>query len=310
LQVGRRAFKERVAIVCGGREEAVRLLRGAGGEAQAALISGTVDNNKPSLVFMFPGQGAQYAGMGTQLYAAESVFRVEVDRCAQYLQPHLGIDLRNLLYPPDGQVDAAMQRIEETLMAQVTLFVTEYALAQLWRSWGVVPQTMIGHSLGEYVAATLAGVFTLPDALALVVARGQMMQALPGGAMLAVRRSELELQVLMRDRSLSLAAVNGPTACVVSGSHEAIKDFEQQLVEENILHRRLHTSHAFHSEAMEAILEPFGEQVSRFKLSPPTIPYISNVSGQWVTAAEATAAAYWVRHLRAGVRFGDGLATL
>jgi len=187
--------------------------------------------------------------------------------------------------------------------------VVEYALAQLWRSWGVVPKAMIGHSIGEYVAACLAGVFSLEDGLALVAARGRLMQQMPPGTMLMVGLPEAEVRSLL-DQRLSLAAVNGPSRCVVSGTIDAIERLEQRLTEAEIACRRLHTSHAFHSAMMDPILESFTACVSAIRLSPPQIPYVSNITGTWVSAEEATSPAYWADHLRRTVRFAEGLDEL
>ena len=199
--------------------------------------------------------------------------------------------------------------MQQTAITQPALFVIEYALAQLWMAWGVHPRAMIGHSIGEYVAACLAGVFSLEEALALLAARGRLMQHLPGGAMLAVLLPQQDIQSLLGDR-LSLAAVNAPFLCVVSGPTDAIEELERALAEKGNHCRRLHTSHAFHSEMMEPILEPFAAHVSAVNLQPPKIPYLSNVTGTWITTAEATSPGYWARHLRHTVRFAAGLHEL
>ena len=199
------------------------------------------------------------------------------------------------------------KQIAETAFAQPAIFVISYALAQLWRSWGVQPQTMIGHSIGEYVAATLAGVFSLADALTLVAARGQLMQNLPKGAMLAVSLPKEQLDL---DDALSLAAINGPCLCVVSGSIDAIDTYQKKLTNQRIICRRLHTSHAFHSAMMDPIMAAFIEQFQAITLQPPQMPVISNVTGTWLTAEEATDPAYWAKHLRQTVQFAEGLATL
>ena len=182
-------------------------------------------------------------------------------------------------------------------------------MAKLWMAWGIHPQAMIGHSIGEYVAACLAGVFSLEDALALVAARGRLMQQLPGGAMLAVPLPEQEVHPLL-DQNLSLAAINGPSLCVVSGPTAAVEALQDRLTEQGVSCLRVHTSHAFHSAMMDPILEPFTEHVQAVNLEPPKIPYVSNVTGTWMTAAEATSPSYWARHLRHTVRFAAGLHEL
>jgi acyl transferase domain-containing protein/acyl carrier protein len=207
-----------------------------------------------------------------------------------------------------GWVDPATQ-LKQTEVTQPALFVIEYALAQLWRSWGIEPTAMIGHSVGEYVAACLAGVLSLEDALKLTAIRGRLIQSLPGGAMLSVPLSERDIQGYLNNH-LALAAVNGPALCVVSGTNEAIDALESQLTAQQIVCTRLHTSHAFHSQMMEPILGEFLAAVQGVTLNAPQMPYLSNVTGTWMTAADATDPHYWVTHLRRTVRFADGLATL
>ncbi|MDX6694481.1 MAG: hypothetical protein QOF02_2084 [Blastocatellia bacterium] len=307
LQVGRRSFNYRRAVVCRDIEEAVEVLETR--DPQRSLTNNGEAQDSP-VVFMFPGQGAQYVNMGLELYRTEPLFREQVDRCAELLKPQLGLDLRSVLYPPDAETEQAALRLKQTLLTQTSLFVIEYALAKLWMEWGIEPQAMIGHSLGEYVAACLAGVFSLEDALLLVAARGRLMQQLPSGSMLAVPLAEEELLPLLAGASLSLAAINGPTLSVVSGPHEAVEKLARQLNAQGVDYRELHTSHAFHSEMMEPILKPLAEQLQSMRLQPPAIPYISNVTGNWITKEEATDPQYWVTHLRRTVRFSDGLSTL
>ncbi|HSS47481.1 MAG TPA: AMP-binding protein, partial [Thermoanaerobaculia bacterium] len=262
------------------------------------------------VAFLFPGQGAQYVGMGKDLYDAEPAFRNAIDQCARLLQLHLGLDLRTVLYPSaDADPAAGAARLEQTALAQPAVFAVEYALAELLREWGIRPAAMLGHSIGEYVAACLAGVFSLQDALALVAARGRLMQSLPAGAMLVVPRPEEETRRRLAG-GLALAAVNGPSFSVVSGPSEEIDALAGSLAAEGIEGRRLHTSHAFHSAMMDPILEAFGQEVAKVRLSAPRIPYVSNLTGTGITAAQATDPAYWVRHLRETVRFADGAAEL
>jgi acyl transferase domain-containing protein len=189
------------------------------------------------------------------------------------------------------------------------MFVIEYALARLWMSWGVRPQAMIGHSLGEYVAAAIAGVISEEDALNLVAARGQLMQKMPRGSMLAVELAEKE--VLPRlNAELCLAGVNGPNQTVVSGPSLAVDALEKQLNAEQIVCRRLQTSHAFHSHMMDPMLAHFFREASKVRLRPPTIPYLSNLTGAWITPGQAVDPEYWVKHLREAVRFGPGIQEL
>ncbi|MEP0859277.1 SDR family NAD(P)-dependent oxidoreductase [Trichocoleus sp. DQ-U1] len=306
LQVGRRAFEHRRILVCQTVEELVNQLETPHSQK---VLTHFQEPTEPSIAFMFPGQGAQYVDMGRELYQTEPIFREQVDRCAALLQPHIGMDLRSLLYPNQPNPEAAAEKLKQTCFAQPALFAIEYALAQLWMSWGISPQAMLGHSIGEYVAACLAGVMSVEDALALVAIRGRLMQQMPAGAMLAVSLPEAEVKSLLNEK-LSLAASNAPSLCVVSGTLDAVDAIEAQLTAKGVECRRLHTSHAFHSQMMDSILEPFIEEVKKVKLNPPQIPFISNVTGTWITAAEATDPGYWATHLRQTVRFSEGISTL
>jgi phthiocerol/phenolphthiocerol synthesis type-I polyketide synthase E len=314
LQVGRKAFNYRRVLVCRNLSEAINAL------ANPAPVSTKFqESSKQANVFLFPGQGAQYINMGLELYQVEPIFRQTIDKCSQLLLPDLGLDLRSLLYPdlhldldPDLHADSKTKNTEllnQTAIAQPALFVIEYALAQLWMEWGIHPQAMIGHSLGEYVAACLSGVFSLEDALYLIAARGRMMQALPSGSMIAVPLSEDEVNPLLNEE-LSIAAINSNRLCTISGQTEAIDKLEKQLRKLGVHYRRLHTSHAFHSAMVEPILDSFKNLVKKVTLNPPSIPYISNVTGTWITAAQATDPYYWAKHLRNTVRFADGLGEL
>jgi len=306
LQVGRTAFEHRRVLVCQDIDNVLPLLSTPETEP---VLTGYQEASQRPVVFMFSGQGSQYVNMAQELYQTEPTFRAQVDSCSELLIPHLGVDLRHLLYPQAEQIEEATLKLKQTAIAQSAIFVVSYALAILWQEWGVSPQATIGHSIGEYVAATIAGVFSLEDALALVAKRGQLMQQQPPGSMLAVFLSEKECQNLL-DEQLSLAAVNGLSQCVISGPTEAIDNLQQQLSEQKIESRRLHTSHAFHSQMMEAVLEPFIEYVKQIPLHSPQIPYISNVTGTWITAEQATDPNYWSKHLRQTVRFADGLQEL
>ncbi|GHO60131.1 polyketide synthase [Ktedonobacter robiniae] len=304
LQTGRKRFAHRYALVCDSASEAVRLLE----EGQG--YSAEEEEQKAEVAFLFSGQGAQYSKMALELYQCEPVFRTQVDQCAQLLKPHLGFDLRALLYPASSQQEVeASQRLNQTYVTQPALFVIEYAMAQLWMKWGLKPGAMIGHSIGEYVAACLAGVFTLEEALALVALRGRLMQELPAGAMTSVPLPEREVRALLGPQ-LSIAACNSLSDCVVSGPFDAVEQLERKLQERDILCRRLHTSHAFHSQMMDPMLERFTAEVRKIHLRAPKIPYISNVTGTWITNQEATRPEYWAQHLRQTVRFADGLQTL
>jgi phthiocerol/phenolphthiocerol synthesis type-I polyketide synthase E len=304
LQIGRKNFSYRRSLVCRNLSEAVNALSNPDSPAVSTKFQ---ESDKQANVFLFPGQGSQYVNMGLELYQVEPKFREIIDKCSQLLLAHLGLDLRTVLYPDLETHNSEL--LNQTAIAQPALFVIEYALAQLWMEWGIHPKAMIGHSLGEYVAACLSGVFSLEDALALVAARGRMMQALPSGSMIAVPLSEDEVNSLLNEE-LSLAAINSDRLCTISGQTEAIDKLEKQLAELGVHCRRLHTSHAFHSAMVEPILDSFIKLVKQVTLNPPSIPYISNLTGTWITTAQATDSNYWAKHLRSTVRFANGLGEL
>ncbi|MEW6733019.1 MAG: amino acid adenylation domain-containing protein [Acidobacteriota bacterium] len=305
LQVGRRTFPYRHMFVCNNTKEAISLLESP--NTSRTLISLEDLKTRP-IVFMFPGQGAQYINMALGIYQTESIFRAQVDYCSEFLKAYLGLDLREVLYRNEQNDDAA-QKLIQTSITQPALFVIEYALAKLWISWGVLPDALIGHSIGEYVAACLAEVITLEDALELVARRGQLAHSLPGGDMLAIPLSEHQIIPYISDE-ISLAAINAPSLCVVAGTSNAIARLHSQLFAQGLDCQRLNTSHAFHCEMMKPILAQFHKLVDRILLKPPKIRYISNVTGNWITASEATSADYWVRHLRHTVRFSEGIKEL
>ncbi len=307
LSIGRKTFDHRRMLVCSDGADTC----GALAVRDAARVLTQVQ--KPcarEVIFMFSGQGAQRVNMGRWLYRSEAIFREQVDCCAEILTTHLGFDLRTALYPAEEQTEAAEVRLKQTGVTQPALFVTEYALAQLWSHWGVRPAAMIGHSLGEYVAACLAGVLSLEDALALVAVRGTLMQSLASGAMLAVPFGEDEARLIVSDGNLSLACVNGPRACVISGTVPEIEGLEKRLNADGMACLRLKTSHAFHSAMTDPILNDFSRVLNQVKLSAPEIPYVSNLTGDWIKAEQATDPRYWARHLRETVRFSDGLSRL
>ncbi|NRQ32609.1 SDR family NAD(P)-dependent oxidoreductase [Nonomuraea sp. NN258] len=294
LRSGRRTYQHRLAVLAeDGHALNDRKLCHVGAAADPA----------PSVAFLFSGQGAQYAGMAAELYAAEPVFAAAVDRCAELLLPELGQDLRPLMF---GDDDEPLRR---TGLTQPALFTVEYALATLWQEWGVRPSAMIGHSIGEYVAATLAGVFSLPDALRLVAARGRLMETMPPGSMLAVQREAADVAAMLPE-SLSIATVNGPGTCVVAGPAEAVEAFAERLRADKVRSTPLRTSHAFHSAMMEPILGEFTALVAAVPRRAPQTAFLSNVTGTWITAEQAVDPAYWARHLREPVLFGDCVATL
>ena len=306
LLAGRRRFEHRRVVVAETAAVAADALERTDPKRVSTGYSRATDR---PVIFMFPGQGAQYVNMGRDLYEREAVFRKHLDECCDLRAAHIGLDLRSVLFPsPEGAAEAA-ERLNQTAVTQPALFAVEYALARLWMSWGVQPQAMIGHSIGEYVAAHLAGVLTLADALTLVAERGRLMQAMPAGSMVAVHLPASEV-VARLGEGLSVAAVNGPSLCVVSGPAAAVEAFEEDARRRGLPTTRLHTSHAFHSAMMDPVLEAFRERVQAVALNPPRIPFVSNLSGTWITDQEATDPAYWVRHLRETVRFGQGIQTM
>jgi len=299
LQVGRRAFNHRSVLVS---EDVNDAIKGLEIRDSKRMISRVCSQKEKHVVFMFPGQGSQYVNMGLELYRNEPTFQEHIDRCADILKPLLGLDLRDVIYPKPENVKKAADELNQTVLAQPAIFAVEYALAKLWIEWGIFPQAMIGHSVGEFVAACLAGVFSLEDAITVVSTRGRLMQQLPGGAMLAVAMAEEELSSLLCD-DVSLAALNGPSNCVVAGPKAAIAAVEQRLTERAIQWRYLQTSHAFHSSMMDPILEQFREEVGKVRLLPARVPLISSASGKWMTEAEASDPIYWTRQIRQPVRF-------
>ncbi len=305
-QVGRREMAHRGTLVCRDAAEAVEILRDTG---SARYFTASDQPANREVAFMFPGQGAQYVGMGRGLYLSEPPYREAVDHCSRLLEAESGFDLREVLYPPQGSEEEAARRLIETSITQPALFVVEYALARYLMSLGIRPASMTGHSIGEYVAAAVAGVYSLEDALVLVAARGRLMEEMPPGAMLAVSLGETELGPMLRE-GLAIAAVNRPDSCVVSGPAERIASLERELEARNIDARRLKTSHAFHSTMMDPVLEPFKDILRGISLHPPEIPFLSNVTGRTIRPDEATDPEYWSVHLRETVRFSECLTEL
>jgi acyl transferase domain-containing protein len=305
--VGRSRFAKGLAVVGSSASELAGLLGAAArGETPAGVQRGPGRSEAaPKLGFLFTGQGAQHVGMGRALYAGSPVFRAAVERCAGVLDGLLERPLVDLLYAGSGE------DLERTGNTQPALFTVEWALAELWRSWGIVPSAVLGHSVGEYVAACVAGVMEVEDALRLIAARGRLMQALPAdGAMVAALAGEAQVSahVARHGPDVSIAAVNGPASVVVSGRRSAVEAIAAALAAEGVTTRRLAVSHAFHSPLMAPMLEPFGAAAARVRFRTPELPLVSNVTG--TTLAGAPDAAYWVAHVSAPVRFADGLATL
>src|SRR5688572_27700901 len=302
LQVGRRFFQHRRMLVVDSEERAQAIATLGDLASLGAFVA---NDDERSVVFTFPGQGSQYVGMAKGLYETEPLVHTAIDDCARLLKPVLKADLRRILFPGQRSRKSAAETLKDTKFAQPALFTISYALAKLWMSWGIQPAAMIGHSVGEYVAAALAGVMTLEDALTLIARRGQLISALPRGAMLVVMAPSEDVLRFVDD-DVSMAAINAPRLCVLSGPNEPIARVEATLAGESVLTRRLHTSHAFHSSMMDSILPEFEEQVARFKLSLPAIPVVATLTGEWADAA-VTEPSYWSAQLRSTVRFADSI---
>jgi acyl transferase domain-containing protein len=327
LQAGRTPLPHRCYLVCSDREDAVRVLDQ---EDSKRPVSGRADDARRPVVLLLPGLGDHYVGMGADLYDAWPVFRQEVDRCARILEPHLGIDIRRVLYPEsqrwrkvggnkgidlkkmlgrdtEAAPDPDSVTLNRTLYAQPAMFTVEYATACVWQALGVTPDAIVGHSMGEYVAACLAGVLSLEDALRLIATRAKLVDPLPHGAMLAVTLPEAELRPILPD-DLSISLINGPRLCVVAGPAEAVARFEKTLEQREIIARRVQNAHAFHSRMLDPIVPALEDEVRKIRLQAPRMPYISNVTGTWITAEQATDPAYWALHATRTARFADALA--
>ncbi len=307
LQVGRAGFEHGLAVVASDATDLARTLESR--DAKRVRSARRDTERARGVAFLFPGQGVQHPGMGRGLYETERVFREEIDRAAEFLRPLLGSDLRSVLHPAPGREEEAAQQLSQTVLTQPALFAVEHALARLLMAWGIRPHAMIGHSLGEYVAATISGVFDFEDALALVAERGRLMQTLQGGEMLAVPLAAAELEPMLGEQ-LSLAAVNEHASCVASGPAEPIAALAESLRGRGVATRRLATSHAFHSAMMDPILDAFAERVRAATRRAPEIPFVSNLTGTWIRPEEATDPAYWTSHLRHTVRFAAGVEAL
>lgn len=302
---GRKNLKYRRALVVSDIEEAKREFFI---QNSAKVQTNICDGGSKQIIFMFPGQGAQYVNMGLDLYKEEKRFRDEVNLCCEILEEISGIDWKEVLYPKD--LEARMRDdINQTSNTQPAIFIFEYSLAKTLMEWGIYPDGMIGHSIGEYVAACLAGVFSLKQALQLVYERATLMQQLPKGSMISVMASENEILPLM-NQDVSIAAVNSPISCVISGSDEAIYTFEGELIRKGFQFKKLTTSHAFHSSMMDSILDTYGKKLKEINFQDIKIPFISNSTGEWITEEQAKSADYWVNHLRHVVEFSEGIKHL
>ncbi|MFD5738068.1 type I polyketide synthase, partial [Streptomyces sioyaensis] len=298
LATGRRAFPHRRTVT---GDTPDRIAAALETRDPAHVTTSHATHEAAPLVYVFSGQGSQHPGMAHDLYQQEAVFRSCVDECAELLKPHLGEDIRDIAFTQDP-------RLDDTQWAQPALFVIEYALTQLWHSWGITPTAMLGHSLGEWTAACLAGVFTLPDALRLIALRSRLMQAQAPGAMLNIMADRTTVEAALPD-SLSLAAHNGPRDCVISGPHEAIQAFTTLAEEHGWATQPVTTSHAFHSHLMEPMIAEFTTAVAAVNRQTPQTPFISNLTGTWITDEQATDPNYWGHHIRATVEYATSVQT-
>ncbi|QQR41765.1 type I polyketide synthase [Myxococcus xanthus] len=308
---GRDAFRHRLAVL-GNSQEAMQaqLTSFLSGQTSSSVLRGKADG-EPRLAFLFTGQGAQWLGMGEELFRTEPTFRETLLRCDAVLKPLMGQSLIDLLHPAERDAQARA-RLDETGFTQPALFALEYALAQVWMQWGLRPDFVMGHSVGEFVAACVAGVFTLEEGLELIATRARLMQSLPaGGTMAAVSADAAEVEALLSryDGQVSIAALNGPRNVVISGREAAVNECVAELTRKGKRGTMLRVSHAFHSALMDPILDAFSKAVEKVKLQPPTIPLISNLSGH-EAGKEILTPRYWVQHLREPVMFARGMQTL
>lgn len=308
---GRTHFTHRLALVAETTEQAQNKLAAFfAGQWLPGVVSGVAETTEPPAVaFLFTGQGSQYAGMGRQLYETQPVFRNALDQCDELLRPYLEQPLLSVIYP-EADTPALL---DETAYTQPALFSLEYALAELWRSWGIEPAAVMGHSVGEYVAACLAGVFTLEDGLKLIAERGRLMQALPkDGTMASVQASEADVLAILAPyaASVSIAAINGPQSIVLSGERGAIEALLEQFKAKGVKSKALVVSHAFHSPLMEPILDRFEQFARQITFNAPRLPLISNVTGRMIEVDEIPGPTYWREHIREAVRFADAMVTL
>ncbi len=309
LQAGRRAFPWRRTLVCRDAADALRVLGSSERADLERLRTHDAGSARPTLVYMLPGGGAQHPRMARDLYAQAGVFRREVDRCLALLAPELASAILRAIQTPDGELEAVARELERPSIQLPALFVIEYALARQWSELGLEPAALIGHSMGENTAACLAGVISLADALGLVALRGRLFERVETGAMLAVQLPAAELVPLLGE-GLALAASNAPALSVASGTRAGIEELERSLGARGVEHSRIHIQIAAHSALLEPILPEFRAYLQRIQLSPPRIPFVSNLTGTWITSEQAVDAEYWVQHLRRTVRFSDGVRTL
>ena len=304
LRRGRKRFDHRRTVVCRTAEDAIEALASMG----SRVTTERCDAEGREVAFLFAGGGAQYPNMGRELYEFEPVFQEALDLCLDHLVASEALDLRPLLFCEPSEEEAAALELQRPSRALPALFAVQYAQARLWMSWGVTPSAMIGHSMGEYTAACLAGVFNPQDGMTIVSLRGRLFESVERGGMLSVSLTEDALRERLGDE-LSIAALNAPAVSVTSGPVGAIDALASLLRSEGIDCQRIRIDVAAHSSMLDPILPAFGEFLRTVSLAPPTIPVISNLTGR-VAGREMTQADYWVRHLRETVRFSDGVGQL
>jgi non-ribosomal peptide synthase protein (TIGR01720 family) len=305
LQVGRKGFGFRRAFVV----SADKLGRIASNIAPAKGFTSKKPEKQKKIVFMFPGGGTQYVNMARDLYEQEPLFKQTLDSCAALFKRKMDLNLIDLIYPDDARIEqntAILQRPKNFFAA---LFAVEYSLAKLWMSWGVKPDAMIGHSMGEYTAACIAEVFTLEQAVDLICFRGSLFEKIEKGSMFSVTLPAEQVQTMLID-GVSMATINDPGRCVVAGRHEPMQAFGKLLEDKQIEYQKLQIDTAGHSPMIDPLLPEFGQFLSGVKFGKATIPFISNMSGGWAEQSEISTANYWKNHLRQTVRFSDGVATL
>jgi acyl transferase domain-containing protein/thioesterase domain-containing protein/NAD(P)-dependent dehydrogenase (short-subunit alcohol dehydrogenase family)/acyl carrier protein len=303
---GREAFEHRRVLSCASHDEAIQLLES---KDQRRVFTHSADHSEKSLVFMFPGGGAQYADMGKGLYDAEPVFKALMDDGFTLLKEKTGLDYKRFLFVDDQDVASVKEALQKPSVQLPLIFLVEYALAKQWISLGIKPNALIGHSMGENTAACLAGVFEFKDALGLVLLRGQLMDKVPEGGMLSVQLPAEELKQHLHDK-LALAAINSPMLSVASGTKEDLKALSEKLTSLSIENTTIPIDIAAHSWLLDGMLTPFGDYLRSIKLNKPKVDFISNLTGTWITSEQATDPEYWVKHLRNTVRFADGINTL
>ncbi len=301
LQSSREQFNSRRFLIAADRKELLAKLKLPPSSQEHFFLKEHLNG----VVFVFPGQGSQYLNMGRELYEQEQMFRQSVDDCAELLIPLMKEDIREIIFPPKNDSETE-KKIHNTYYTQPALFIIEYAIAKLWMSWGIQPAAFIGHSIGEFVAAHLAGVYNLQDGLRLIFSRGQMMSRLPSGSMLSVRLGAEKINPLLLD-GLSLAAINSPSLSVISGPENIVKEFSAMLTAQNIPNIKLRTSHAFHSSMMDPIQTDFEALASSIPMREPKIPIVSTMTGTWIGNGEMTNPSYWSDQLRKPVRFTEAI---